>query len=285
MSDVVGVHGISQQQRGRNQLIDSWQPALQDGIDAAVGRSGPQPTFDLAFYGDFYLPLTGGDVKGGDTESPIGGLDDDELGFLLEAADEATDGKATSDQPAPSAKGPLSRLPGPLLKAAGWLDERLGAAGTVLFFHDLRQVRRYQGDNELADQIRMRVLEAVDDGCSLLIGHSLGSVVAYETVCLHPESRVGALLTLGSPLGLRTVRTRLRTRDATGRPRTPSNLRAWVNIYDDRDPVACAGGVSSIWPGAVDQTVYNGDEPHAISNYLGKKATGQAVVAALDEKP
>ena len=38
-----------------------------------------------------------------------------------------------------------------------------------------------------------------------MVGHSLGSVVAYEALCAHPEWPVRALVTLGSPLGIRNL--------------------------------------------------------------------------------
>ena len=36
----------------------------------------------------------------------------------------------------------------------------------------------------------------------MLVGHSLGSVVAYEALCANPEWPVRMLVTLGSPLGI-----------------------------------------------------------------------------------
>ena len=36
MADVVGVHGTAQEQSGRHVLLHAWEPALQDGLVAAV---------------------------------------------------------------------------------------------------------------------------------------------------------------------------------------------------------------------------------------------------------
>jgi len=57
MLDAVGVHGISQQQGGRHQLLDDWLRALTDGVEAARGRAAVQPplTFDLGYYGNLFL--------------------------------------------------------------------------------------------------------------------------------------------------------------------------------------------------------------------------------------
>jgi surfactin synthase thioesterase subunit len=55
----------------------------------------------------------------------------------------------------------------------------------VLFFGDLTQVRRYQRDDELARDVLDRVREALDVGRPrVMIGHSLGSIVAYEALCM-----------------------------------------------------------------------------------------------------
>lgn len=69
----------------------------------------------------------------------------------------------------------------------------------------------------------------------LLIGHSLGSVIAYDS--LWELSRVEGLggrldtfLSLGSPLGLRYVQRRLLGADRRGAARYPANIRRWVNV-------------------------------------------------------
>lgn len=145
---------------------------------------------------------------------------------------------------------------------------------------ELIQVHRYLADDELAEQIRARVLEKVGHGCEVLVGHSLGSVVAFETLALHPELEVGTLVTVGSPLSMRTVVNRLRAETPEGE--LPGGFERWVNIYDKSDPVAGAGVVSRLWPGAKDFEVNNGKEPHSITRYLSKRVTGLAVLDGLD---
>ena len=68
----------------------------------------------------------------------------------------------------------------------------------------------------------------------LLIGHSMGSVIAWDT--LWQMSRESGdevqvdLLTLGSPLGQRYIQTRLEGHAEKGERRYPANIRRWVNI-------------------------------------------------------
>jgi hypothetical protein len=275
MTDVVGIHGIAQQQGGPNQLLEKWRPALHDGIRIFLGRpDAPKPSLDIAFYGDLFLKAAG--TKG---PAVLEDLDDDTLHFLLDLQDEVVEDTTTSDRQ--EAKKGLKELPGPLTKLAGWLDHRFGLAGKILFFGDLIQVRQYQRDEQLASTVRERAIQTLSTSPRVLIGHSLGSIVAYEVLCMLPDHGVDTLITLGSPLGLRSIRTALRPSAQDRLPKLPPGIARWVNVYDPSDAVACAGGVRPYWSDVRDHTVDNGNEPHAITRYLGKHATGEAVVAGL----
>jgi len=104
-------------------------------------------------------------------------------------------------------------------------------------------VRRYLRDPELTAAADAAVAQAARGDCRVLIGHSLGSMVALEYVRQHPEHRFALLLTLGSPLGLRMVQSRLAEpfHGTEGQRGIPDSVGVWVNVRDPRDPVACAG--------------------------------------------
>ncbi|HKT32260.1 MAG TPA: hypothetical protein VJS89_07205 [Gammaproteobacteria bacterium] len=77
----------------------------------------------------------------------------------------------------------------------------------------------------------------------MLVGHSLGSVLAYDT--LWELSRRDAwpwrcplLLTLGSPLGMYYVQRRLLGRREHGARRYPGNIRRWINLTATGDVIA-----------------------------------------------
>jgi hypothetical protein len=277
MTNVVAVHGIGQQQSGRNQMMRPWLLALRDGIERAVGRNGPAIDLDMGFYGDLYAEAVRKELKLPDpsnaVEKKLGdpfALADDEIAFLNEIEAEIVDEELPPDE----VKMSFAAVPPPVGRLAAWVDRHFGVAGRLLVFGDLVQVRRYQRDDELASKIRACVREAIAEDTRVLIGHSLGSVVAYETLCLDPQPGVQTLVTLGSPLGLATIQKALRTHASPP-------VAHWVNVYDVRDPVACGGALKPTWPAVSDFTVDNGDDPHAALHYLGKQPTGQAVVTAL----
>jgi hypothetical protein len=284
---VVGVHGIAQEQLGPNQLVGGWARALEDGLELAARPAPPPapPAFEMAYYGDLFLSETdqGVRVTKGPAKGSLENLDElsaDEMAFLNDVGAEIP-----VDERAPG-KGFVA-VPDVLLPMTRRLCRRFDGWLVLALVSELVQVHRYLADDDLAEQIRARVLEKITPGCQMLVGHSLGSVVAFETLALHPELDVGTLITAGSPLSMRTVVSRLRA----GAPRVdvglPGGVRRWVNVYDKSDPVAGAGVVCRLWPDAEDFEVNNGDKPHSIAGYLSKRATGQVILGCIrgDDRP
>ena len=76
----------------------------------------------------------------------------------------------------------------------------------------------------------------------LLIGHSMGSVIAYDALweLSHIEHLPGKidLLTIGSPLGMNYVQHRLIGNEYTGIKKYPTNIRNWINISAEGDVTA-----------------------------------------------
>lgn len=94
---------------------------------------------------------------------------------------------------------------------------------------------------ELLKQVLRPMLSA--DEKVLLIGHSLGSVIAYDTLweLSHLEQlpgKVDLFLTLGSPLGMHYVERRLMGYEEKGKQQYPNNIRRWVNMSSVGDITA-----------------------------------------------
>jgi hypothetical protein len=267
-------------------LLRDWAPALTDGV-AAAHDGGPvdDVPLDLAFYGNLFLksPNVGAPgSKSPPAEADLDDLEDEELADVVAAAREVlTEEEIASAARLPPPKG-YTRTPVALQGVLRALDARFGRAAGVLYLGTLRQVRRYLVEADLKERVDAIVAETVTSGSRILIGHSLGSVLALEYVRQHPEHDVDLLLTLGSPLGLRMVQSRmpepfLGAGTEAGRP---ESVAAWVNIRDIRDPVACAGDLSVWWSGVEDRHVDNEGDAHNVARYLGKQETGAAILTA-----
>jgi pimeloyl-ACP methyl ester carboxylesterase len=109
-----------------------------------------------------------------------------------------------------------------------------------LMLADLKQVARYLARDDADDtgtsidtRIRRRLLAALDDGPAVVVAHSLGSVVALETLHEWP-GRVPLLVTLGSPIGLRGA---VWHHIAVACRSTPLCVGRWLNYWDRDDLV------------------------------------------------
>ena len=272
MAQLTGVHGIGKEYLGRNQILDRWTPALADGIERAVGRRPHRPDLDLAFYGDLFRkdpPSGKGACTYGNDAAGLIGLDDEELAELTRTVEEIVRPADLAAAAAGIDKG--AWLPVPVQVLVGAIERRFPAASGVLFLGDLRQVRRYLRDERLKARIQQIMADAATD-TTVLIGHSLGSVVAYEFLQQSGGS-VQLLLTIGSPLGLRMVRSQLPARG-------PLAAR-WVNVRDPNDPVTAAGPLYRWYHGMEERRAENGDDAHCAERYLSSEAVGNAVSEIL----
>jgi hypothetical protein len=105
----------------------------------------------------------------------------------------------------------------------------------------LRDLRRYlRNRNDIADHTRqmlkMPLRAAAEAGRPvLLIGHSMGSVIAWDSLWEMSrrdgdEVRIDTLLTMGSPLGQRFIQKRLQGFTEQGEERYPQGIGRWINL-------------------------------------------------------
>lgn len=105
----------------------------------------------------------------------------------------------------------------------------------------LRDLRRYlDDDNGIAEHARQMLktrLRAATEAQRpiLLIAHSMGSVIAYDSLWQMSQIQrdhvlIDRLLTMGSPLGQRYIQQRIKGHTEEGARRYPRNIRRWTNI-------------------------------------------------------
>lgn len=277
MARIVGVHGVGKQRLGGNTLLKDWQPALADGLDRADGPGLAADDLRIAFYGDLFRP-PGNTLAVGD---PMFTADDVDEGFEAELLLEWWAACARTDPavPPPGADT-LARSPRAVQTALRVLQNSRYFAELSLraLVFDLKQVRRYLTDPSLRAEARGRVEAAIGPDTRVVVAHSLGSMVAYEALCARAgDHQVRALVTLGSPLGMRMVFDRLRP-EPGGWPGVPR----WTNIADEGDVVAAVKDLSLLFgTGVAGKVVHNGSHAHDATSYLTAKETGRAVAEGL----
>lgn len=174
------------------------------------------------------------------------------------------------------------------------VPDGLGHLGHLL----LSQVKSYTSSTEVRHAIWNRVIEGlvgVDE--VVIVGHSLGSVIAADVIPRLPEgTTVRCLVTVASPL--RWSLLRKWSKDLAGVEEFPfRRVRQWVNVFEPRDVVAFHSGIASHYPMALDIDISTGPLPgknhdvglyaaHPVVAYaVGSSLWGSGLPAAIEDLP
>jgi hypothetical protein len=237
---LVMVHGIAQQGLNPDTLKAAWLDALALGAKS-IGQALPS-SLEVAFpyyadildkfVKDFDIPLVQ------DVHAKGGPIEDDFLVFQAQVAESVRLRAGVTDEQIdveyganPKPKGPLNwEWVQAILRA---LDKHGGGMGQTALQTFTRDVFLYTTRAGVRDAIDAVVGAAISEQPTVVVGHSLGSVVAYNVLRSdRRQLQVPLYLTLGSPLGIRAVRDQLRPL------RFPQPLKSWYNAFDTRDVVA-----------------------------------------------
>ena len=176
---------------------------------------------------------------------------------------------------------------GPWRGGGQWVSGKL-MVGT------LAQVARYLARGEadaagrtLDERIRAVVASAFGPGPAVVVAHSLGTVVSYETLHEH-QGDVPLWVTLGSPLALRSV---VWPKLRPAPPTTPPQVRRWLNYWDRDDIVAARpilerqflGNAAGVGPDS-DRVDSDGVWVHGAVKYLAKANVAGPVMEALQSR-
>jgi len=305
MAEIVLVHGIAQEQSSADALESAWLPALAGGIRTAgfpdladrVWRDAHGPNgidVRMAFYGHLFL------VPGqqGLAEAAEVSAEESKLAealatewlqrAALQATKESVRNEATQELAYITRSMGVEQGAGTVVRSAvnslakiSWFAPYGFGAAERFVKRALRQVTFYFTREEIRAAAVDAVTKLIGPETKVIIGHSLGSVVAYESAHRLQQS-LPLLVTLGSPLGLQTiVYQRLRPQP----PFFPPRVKRWVNIADRDDFIAAAPDLKplfgvSVPAGAVfngSYSVDNGANPHDACFYLNKAQTGRPI--------
>lgn len=152
-----------------------------------------------------------------------------------------------------------------------WPDavvEPLQNAAIVSKLGMLKQVSNYMRQEALRSAILRQVLKDVpNSGELILIGHSLGSIVAIDLIDhLPPDLKVSRFLTIGSPAGSEVVH---RGHEKLLKRFPYARVNDWSNIYSTNDPVTAGRGLASTFKAAQDFRIRI---PRTTDNILAHKA-------------
>ena len=280
------VHGRDQQGQNPDALRQMWMDALKRGA-TALGKTIPAG-LEVAFpyYGDTLDAFTR-DVPLTSEVRTRGDFDQDAfLRFQEQVAEEVRQRAGVSDNEIDTQYGSNPKPRGP--QNWEWVQAILRAidkhgAGFSQMTLELvtRDVYLYSTRGGVRDEINAMVARELTLEPTVVVGHSLGSVVAYNVLRSDPRTlQVPIYITVGSPLGIRAIRDQLR-------PLRPPAAGSWYNAFDDRDVVALYPLDSGNFPiqpaianyGRVKNETSN---RHGISGYLADPDVAGQILSALD---
>lgn len=287
---VAAVHGIGNRFEGFETIAAAWLPALNSGLHEAGFPVLQAVDFTPIFFGAIFRPSG---TRG--TESALSSSDKDWVLRLLQeyyveaarlAKENITDTDPKGEEPRIQASDETSRGRTPqslqaILRQLSKSRFFKGLGPERLLVADLREVRRFLHEPNIKSGVLARFEACIEPGTKVLVGHSLGSVVAYEALCKHPEWQIHTLVTLGSPLGIRNlVFDVLTPAPVDGRGVWP-HIKRWINIADKGDIVALEKDLSKLFDGVKDVSIYNGWRSHDVGRYLTAEQTGRAIGEGL----
>ncbi|MFM9462618.1 hypothetical protein ACKI1K_07165 [Streptomyces scabiei] len=284
MAPVVLVHGVFNHVRNATpeqaaaRRVENCRATLAESL----GRlSVMAPDIEMAYYADLLRP---------ELPEQIQSIWDNGNFETLSPAErvEASEWLVTAGATVP--KDPQNVGLAPLRQMLGWVvDNRGGGLAYALreqtirrlervIVANLREVEAYTTWPDRRRLVRERISGTIRrEEPAVVIAHSLGSYVAYETLHAFPEPKVELLVTVGSPLRVPSLARRLDPALCAGRGARPSGAKRWVNIADVGDVLAVPPRLGEVFPVDADETCDNGLDFHGFGGYLASGLLAAAI--------
>lgn len=234
--EIVFVHGRSQQLKDPDKLHESWREALEAGAKEFDTIEDLRTTFP--YYGNALATRERErKSKGGRSFQEMGDYEKFLGQFLSDVLTESLRVESTSsdrDALIESAQRGLLNWEW-IQKALEFVDEKFPKLGNRSIERFTSDVYVYLTDPEVQTEINEIVSTSVTGNEAIVVAHSLGTIVAYNVLVRSSHAEVPLLVTLGSPLGVRSV-INLMSRNQS--LRYPKQVKNWLNGYDERDVVS-----------------------------------------------
>lgn len=291
---IIGVHGLKNKPP-KDLLEDWWKASISDGLE----RIGQQTNFhfELVYWADLEYPLPL-DPNITDSDDPL----------FIEHPYIPISKFEPSEKERKIKKKILSAIEDSLdmiilhdNKISGIekiVDSTIKRMFTDLdvYYHGRCKMNR----NKLAKQaFRARLVEVLkkhEHDRIMLIGHSMGSIISYDTL-IHNDTEIDidSFLTVGSPLGFpliikKTLMEQNLEINAEAKPPTPENIKSlWLNFSDLDDKITMNYDLAddylpnskNIMP--IDIIVHNNYEfneqnnPHKVYGYLQSREVAEII--------
>jgi len=234
------VHGRAQEGKSSGIITQEWMTALRRGFKELGVVEPPNLKIDVPFYGDKLAErVKKRNLPQADDVATRGGAADDGYAqFLEEVATQVSSDGTVTHREIEDEMGPRPQPRGPenwewVQSIIRIIDRHTPGVSEFSIGQLLRDVFVYVNDGPVRKAINKIVADQLTDEPTVVVAHSLGTVVGYEVLRNHAGNSVPRLVTVGSPLGIRAIRDRLATPLVM-----PAGVGDWYNAFDDRDVVA-----------------------------------------------
>lgn len=265
----VFIHGRAQEGKDPKRLFAEWGDALLTTAARSGVSDGHAFSAVLPYYGDALASFVSKDsgvrsdtdqlYRSARSSPPVSNVYSDiaaDFGSVAEQRARATGGPVSSAAERAVDANFRGRQGGRSSVNDEFRKEKLNAflrvvdsvvpAATDVAMSFLEDVSAYFGQPDarktvlsiVDEQVRQTVGRLSPSEPLVIVAHSLGSVVAHDYLSTHGLSRpVSLLVTLGSPLGMRSIYKRLLAFEGR-HSMWPSAVKRWVNASDPADVVA-----------------------------------------------
>lgn len=281
------VHGIGQQGKNPVELKTEWQDILNEGLKSTGLKLPSGTSIDFPFYGDKLFEFkSAASIPSDDVIAKGTGSDQQYEKFMRSALEEMLSNSELTESDVIAEMG-NTEYQEKGIQNWGWvqaiaraIDNRSSNTSSSAIQRFLRVVHLYVNIPTITDSINHIVEELITDEPTVIFGHSLGTVVAYNVIRNNPNLDLCKFITVGSPLGIKAISTKL------GIPENTAH-NGWYNAYDERDIVALNPLDDTYFP--TDPSIKNNnsvknktDNRHGIIGYLNDPKIAKAIVDGLN---
>lgn len=287
---LVLVHGINNEGSSEVKIIDSWLAALSETLSPADMAIIRRAEIFAPYYGDVLAEETNRKSQAG--AQPIAqGIAattetaPDEAEFYRQALEDFAPAVGVTEAHIRAAAGttepveqglPHDRRFLALLRALETISPIKGAMVLRLLPQAFVYLNRATAAKAVDDIVRPKLLGER----TVVVAHSLGTIVTFKLLRDASTQQIPFYLTLGSPLAVKAVQ------NAIGPAfERPGCVESWLNGLDQDDAVTIGRALNAANFGEgvenVDDIENGSTDPHDIRMYLRDKRVAEAIVRAM----